>query len=136
VTGPRPTFLYDGDCAFCTSCARFIERWIHTRAAVLPWQFAGLEALGVTRQQAEEAVQWIDPGGSVASGSDAVAKLLADAGSYWQVAGFLLAHRPVRWMAGPVYRLVARNRGKLPGGTAACALPQAERDQLHRRAPG
>jgi hypothetical protein len=30
----------------------------------------------------------------------------------------------------PLYRLISRNRHKLPGGTAACSLPQAERDRL------
>ena len=129
----RPVFLYDGDCAFCSSCARFIERRIRTRARVLPWQFAELEALGVTRQQAEAAVQWIEPDGSVAGGADAIATLLVDAGSYWRVLGLLIGHRPGRWVAGPVYRLVAANRDKLPGGTATCVLPQVERDRLRQR---
>ena len=40
------TFVYDGDCAFCTSCAQFIERRIPTGARVVPWQFADLAALG------------------------------------------------------------------------------------------
>ncbi|MGH9215596.1 MAG: hypothetical protein ACRDZS_05015, partial [Acidimicrobiales bacterium] len=56
----RPVFLYDGDCAFCTSCARFIERHIPTPATVTPWQFADLDALGVRQADAEASVQWID----------------------------------------------------------------------------
>lgn len=128
----KPIFLYDGDCSFCTSCARFIERRMRTRAVVVPWQFAELDALGVTRQQAEEAVQWIGSDGAVASGPEGIAVLLKDAGSYWRPLGFLLGLRPVLWLARPVYRLISRNRDKLPGGTAACALPQAERDKLRR----
>jgi predicted DCC family thiol-disulfide oxidoreductase YuxK len=128
-----PVFLYDGDCAFCTSCARFIERHIPTTAEVTPWQFADLGALGVPQADAEGSVQWIDPrpGGAVqAAGPAAIARLLVDAGSYWRVLGRLLDLRPILWIADPAYRLVARNRHRLPGGTAACRLPQAERDRI------
>lgn len=129
---PRPalraTFLYDGDCAFCSACARFVERRIPTGADVRPWQFADLDALGVSQDAAEQAVQWIAPDGRVDAGPVAIARLLVDAGSYWRPLGWLLALPPVRWLAWPVYRLIARNRHRMPGGTAACALPQAERD--------
>ena len=129
----RAVFLYDGDCAFCTSCARFIERHIPTATVVTPWQFADLEALGVSQDEAEASVQWIDPRAGRrlnASGPAAIARLLVDAGSYWRPLGWLLDRRPVRWIAGPAYRLIARNRHRLPGGTAACLLPQAERDRI------
>ena len=131
--GPdRPVFLYDGDCAFCTSCARFIERHIPTSATVTPWQFADLDALGVRQADAEASVQWIHArsGQPVrAEGTAAIAGLLIDAGSYWRPFGWLLDLRPVRWIAVPAYRLIARNRHRLPGGTAACLLPQAERER-------
>jgi predicted DCC family thiol-disulfide oxidoreductase YuxK len=132
----RPVFLYDGDCAFCSSCARFIERHIPTSAEVTPWQFADLEALGVSQDDAEAAVQWIDPRAErpvSAAGPAAIARLLVDAGSYWRTLGRLLERRPVRWIAGLAYRLIARNRHRLPGGTAACRLQQAERDRLGTR---
>jgi predicted DCC family thiol-disulfide oxidoreductase YuxK len=34
---------------------------------------------------------------------------------------------PLRWIAHGVYRLVANNRDRMPGGTAACKLPAAQR---------
>ena len=132
----RPVFLYDGDCAFCTSSARFIERHIPTSAEVTPWQFADLDALGVSQDDAEASVQWIDPrpdGPVNAAGPAAIARLLVDVGSYWRPVGRLLDWRPVRWIAGPAYRLIARNRHRLPGGTAACRLPQAEREHIDAR---
>jgi len=127
--GPRPVFLFDGDCAFCTTCSQFIDRRIPTTAEVTPWQFADLAALGVTQADAEEAVVWVAPDGVTAAGPDAIARLLVDAGSVWRPLGRVLALRPVSWVAWPVYRWVARNRHRLPGGTAACSLPQAERDR-------
>src|SRR3712207_1142233 len=45
ASATRPTFVYDGDCAFCTACARFIERRIPADVDVVPWQFADLAAL-------------------------------------------------------------------------------------------
>ena len=126
-------FLFDGDCAFCTTCANFIERRIPTGADVTPWQFADLDALGVAPADVEDAVIWVTPDGTQSAGPDAIARLLVDGGSFWRPIGWVLGAVPVRWLAWPVYRLVSRNRHRMPGGTAACSLPQAERD---RRAVG
>ncbi|MEJ3748735.1 DUF393 domain-containing protein [Actinomycetes bacterium KLBMP 9797] len=127
------TFLYDGDCAFCSACARFAERWVPTPARILPWQFADLDALDVTVEECDAAVQWIDPAtGARAAGPDAIAALLRTSRPWWRVAGAVLRLGPVRWLAWPVYRWVARNRHRMPGGTAACSLPQAERGATSR----
>jgi predicted DCC family thiol-disulfide oxidoreductase YuxK len=125
------TFVYDGDCAFCTRCAEFIERRIPTGARVVPWQFADLAALGLTEAECEEAVQWVGADGSRAAGPDAIAKLLGDSAPLWRVAGTGLSFPPVRAVAWPAYRWVARNRHRLPGGTAACSLPQEARERLY-----
>lgn len=122
------TFLYDGDCSFCTSCARFAQRWVPTPADIVPYQFADLPALGVTEAECEEAVQWVpDPPGSrpPLAGPDAIAALLRTSHWAWRLVGWLLAIAPVRALAWPAYRWVARNRHRLPGGTPACALPHA-----------
>jgi predicted DCC family thiol-disulfide oxidoreductase YuxK len=125
------TFVYDGDCAFCTQCAEFIARRIPTGARVVPWQFSDLDALGLTVAECEEAVQWVGADGVRAAGPDAIAKLLADSGPVWRMAGAGLRFPPVRAAAWPVYRWVARNRHRLPGGTAACSLPQEARERLY-----
>ncbi|HEU4423111.1 MAG TPA: DCC1-like thiol-disulfide oxidoreductase family protein [Pilimelia sp.] len=128
----RPTFLYDGDCAFCTACARFVERRVPTPARVVPWQFADLDALGLTAAECEAAVQWVDPDRpGAAAGPDAIAALLLSSGMLWRLAGRVLRLAPVRAVAWPAYRWVARNRHRMPGGTAACALPQAARDERY-----
>lgn len=125
-----PTFVYDGDCSFCTTCAEFVTRRIPTRATVVPWQFADLDALGLTVDQCEEAVQWVGADGETAAGPDAIARLLRDAGRAWQLAGGALGLAPVRLAVWPAYRWIADHRHLLPGGTAACSLPQAQRDAL------
>ena len=142
-----PTFLYDGDCAFCSTCARFIDRWIRTPARVLPWQFTALEPLGLTADECEGAVQWVDatPGVDAARGTrpvagpEGIARLLRSAEGglgrlVWRPAGAVLGTRPILALTWPAYRWVARNRHRMPGGTAACSLSQAARER--RRAAG
>ncbi|MGW2414926.1 thiol-disulfide oxidoreductase DCC family protein [Streptomyces tubercidicus] len=119
----QPVLVFDGDCAFCTSAVRFAERWLRPRCAATPWQFADLAQLGVSRRRAEHEVLWVTPTGAVHGGAQAVAKLLLSADRGWPVVGALLTLPPLRWAAQGVYRLIARNRHRMPGGTAACALP-------------
>ncbi|GAA4467765.1 hypothetical protein GCM10023170_080640 [Phytohabitans houttuyneae] len=122
----QPTFVYDGDCAFCTSCAKFAQRRVPSPARIVPWQFSDLDALGLTAAQCEEAVQWVDPRtGVTAAGPDAIALLLGSSRPWWRFAGAALRVRPVRALAWPAYRWVARNRHRMPGGTAACAVPRS-----------
>lgn len=124
-----PTFVYDGDCAFCSSCARFVQRWIPTPARVEAWQLTDIAALGLTVEECDAAVQWSRSATQHSSGPEAIADLLKSSRPWWRVAGHLLSLRPVLWAAWPAYHWVSRNRDKLPGGTATCALPQAERDK-------
>jgi predicted DCC family thiol-disulfide oxidoreductase YuxK len=119
----RPLLVYDGDCAFCTTSVRFAERRIRPRCTTVPWQFADLDALGITEQRAEHELLWLAPDGTVHGGAQAVSRLLMSAGRGWAVPGALLAVPPVRWIAHGVYRLIANNRERMPGGTPACAIP-------------
>ena len=118
----QPTFVFDGDCAFCTMCARFIERRIATPARIVAWQHADLSELGLTRDACLDAVQWTAPGQPALAGPDAIGALLRSSSPGWRPFGWLLQLPPVRLLAWPLYRLIARNRHRLPGGTAACAL--------------
>ncbi|MEV4630767.1 DCC1-like thiol-disulfide oxidoreductase family protein [Micromonospora sp. NPDC049523] len=131
----RSTFVYDGDCAFCTTCAEFVSRRIPTRARVLPWQFTDIDALGLTVAECDAAVQWVGADGVRAAGPDAIARLLGDSRPVWRVLGRLLRLPPVRAIAWPTYRWVARNRHRMPGGTAACSLPQAVREERYGPTP-
>lgn len=119
--------IYDGDCAFCTSSVLFAERYVRPRCEITPWQFADLDSLGTTRERAEYELLWITPTGVVHGGAQAVAKLLLNAGKGWAVPGALLTLPPLRWIAHGVYRLIANNRERMPGGTPACAVPADRR---------
>lgn len=117
----RPVLLFDGDCAFCTSCVGLVERRIRPAADVVAWQFADLAALGVSEAQAADALQWVEPDGTVLAGHRAVAAMLASSGPVYRLAGRLLLLPGISSAAAHAYRLIADNRHRLPGGTPACA---------------
>ena len=118
-----PVMVFDGDCGFCTSCVEFLGRHVAGGARFVPWQRADLDRLGVTKEQAEAAVLWVAGDGRVAAGPDAVAALFVDAGGVWRRMGEAIRVAPIRAIAWPVYRWIARNRHRFPGGTPACAVP-------------
>ncbi len=117
--------VFDGDCGFCTSAVGLIPRLRLHADRVVPWQQADLPALGLTPEQCSAAVQWVDERG-VASGHRAIARLLMASGPLWAVLGRLALLPGVSAIAARLYRLVADNRGRLPGGTPACAAPRAD----------
>lgn len=118
----RPVLVFDGDCAFCTSCARLVEKRIGPDAEIVAWQLADLAELGVSEEQATAAVQWVEADGTVRSGHEAIAAMLKSSGSIWRIIGRILLLPGISWTAARAYRLIANNRHRLPGGTPACEL--------------
>ena len=123
--------VYDGDCGFCTTCARLLER-IGPDAEIVAWQLADLAELGITEEQAADAVQWVQINGTVRSGHEAIAAALTTAGGIWRIAGRTVLLPGISSIAAWVYRLVADNRYRLPGGTPACAATRGGRPPAPR----
>jgi predicted DCC family thiol-disulfide oxidoreductase YuxK len=115
--------VFDGDCGFCTSSARWIEARLPDTVAVAPWQSCDLDELGLTESDVTTAAYWIDEGGVAHRGHRAIGRALLRAGGFWGFVGRLLITPPVSWLAIPVYALIAKYRYKLPGATDACRLP-------------
>jgi predicted DCC family thiol-disulfide oxidoreductase YuxK len=122
-----PILIFDGDCAFCTTSARWLERKLGSRAPVEPWQFTDLTAYGTSAERAQYEVLWVAADGRIHGGAQAFARWLIDSGGVFKTLGTLITLPPVRLVAAGVYRLIANNRNRMPGGTPACALPQAQR---------
>jgi predicted DCC family thiol-disulfide oxidoreductase YuxK len=125
IGGVSDHLLYDGDCAFCSTSARWAGRWIKARATLVPWQRVKIVESGLTAAECADAVQWVGPHGAPeakAAGPLAIGWFLGTAGQPWRSVGWLLRRRPVLAVAWPVYHWVSRNRHRLPGGTPACSL--------------
>ena len=118
--------VYDGDCSFCSSSARWITaHWYGSQRAVA-WQHlsAGeLERLGLSLDDVRRAVWWIAPSGDRSRGHLAIARALRAADGWLSVVGQILLVPPFRWLAAGAYPLIARWRHLLPGGTPACRIP-------------
>lgn len=128
TTGQVPLLIFDGDCAFCTRCVQFIERRIRRHPRIQSWQKSDLPALGLTQEQCETAVQLVDRG-KLLSAHVAVAHVLIYGKKGWALLGYAMLLPGIKQIAGVVYRWVAKNRDRMPGGTAECALPQSERTE-------
>ncbi|RRD48477.1 thiol-disulfide oxidoreductase DCC family protein [Arachnia propionica] len=128
TTSPRGVLLYDRDCGFCSRCVAWTGRpWLRTELHAIAVQATDPTALGLDRGACLEALHVVDRGGTVHVGSDAVAAALRASRLPWPLLGRLLTMPVIRRIAAAVYRIVARNRHRLPGGTDTCRLATTTR---------
>jgi predicted DCC family thiol-disulfide oxidoreductase YuxK len=117
--------IYDGDCSFCTTCAKWVgTRW-RGRAQAVPWQALDsdeLSAVGLTRDSARSAVWWIDEAGRGSCGHLAIAQAMKIGHGWSAGLGRLLLVPPFRWIGLALYPLIARWRHRLPGGMTTCRM--------------
>lgn len=124
----RRVLVFDGDCAFCSSIARWTAGRLPPGAGTIPWQFLDDPAdVGLTREQVAEAAFWIDEDGRAWRGHEAAALALQEIGGAWRWIGRLMLVAPIDRLAAWAYEVIARNRHRLPGGTPACRLPHGSR---------
>lgn len=118
----RPVFVYDGDCGFCSTTARFIRKWVDRSelVSIKPWQSLDLASLSLTEQQCIDAAQFVSLDGSARAGHRAIAAALTHGPLAWRIVGRILTLGPIDWVAGRVYIWVAAHRTMLPGGSPTC----------------
>lgn len=119
--------LYDGDCRFCSTCARALQRWVQPDCLVLPYQQVDLVRLAVIGRP-ESGVSFVrrDAGiGVDLHGVQAVAAALDLGRTPWPIAGAALRAPVLGSAAAVVYRLLAASGGRLPGGTPTVQLDRA-----------
>ncbi len=121
----RPALIYDGDCGFCTTAVRWLEKNLPAMPETAPYQWADLSVYGLSLDQAQARV-WLVHNGRRHGGAAAVAALFRHQPSHGlRLLGWLGAVWPWSVLADVVYRIVARYRYRLPGGTPACRLPSS-----------
>jgi predicted DCC family thiol-disulfide oxidoreductase YuxK len=136
VQSGHATLVYDGDCGFCTTSALWISRrWSKDGGPeVVPWQRLSHEVIlasGLNRDDFARAAWWID-GSRCDEGSRAVARALIAAGGLWSMVGRAILVPPISWVGPLVYRMVARYRYRLPGGTPACKIQGDASNEVRR----
>jgi predicted DCC family thiol-disulfide oxidoreductase YuxK len=123
VQHERGLLIFDGDCGFCTTSARFASRWVdrHHRYDIQPWQQLDLDQLGLTEDDCIAAAQFVRRDGSVRAGHLAIAEGLKHGAPPWRPLGHAMTVPGISAVAGKVYAWVADHRYAMPGGTPACA---------------
>ena len=114
-----PVVVFDGDCGFCSTTARWLQR--RTTTPIEPWQHLDLAALGLTEGDVRDSAWWVD-GDLREHSSRAIGRALVSCGGVWALLGRIVLLPGMTLVGDPVYRLVARYRHRLPGGTPACRL--------------
>jgi predicted DCC family thiol-disulfide oxidoreductase YuxK len=115
--------VYDGDCGFCTRAADWAVDRLPVGTHVVASHELDLSAVGLTLADVQRSAWWLD-GDRRAGGHESIARCLIAIGGRWRLVGRLLFVPPVSWIAAVVYRLVARFRHRMPGGTAACRVDE------------
>ena len=124
------TLIYDGDCGVCTKLSRVVTTTVRREPgdfAVSAYQHVDLAPLGLTAERCDEALQWVSADRRISSAQDAVARVLLAGKVPFKPLRAVILVPGVNALAGMVYRWVALNRHRLPGGTPACSLPAAQR---------
>lgn len=119
----RVELLFDRDCGFCVWCAAWLVRLDRRgRVTATPLQAPGApERFGVSVDQALEQAWALDWRGERHRGAGAINAALAGVlGSRIPLQVYRVPG--VRRLQDGLYRLVARNRHRLPGRGGSCAL--------------
>jgi predicted DCC family thiol-disulfide oxidoreductase YuxK len=122
---PLPVLVFDGDCGFCTTAVNFMKERLPGFPATIPFQWADLPALGLTTKLASSRVWFVTTEGKFGGAAAMAAILRTQPNGALRFLGWLGTVPPWSWAAELGYRLVARYRHKLPGGTPACAMRPA-----------
>lgn len=94
---------------------------------MVAWQHADLAAIGLTRQQCQEASWYVAFDGSLHRGSDGIGRALREGAIRLRPLGVLLTLPGVRVLARVVYRWIAQNRHLMPGASDQCRVPEGGR---------
>ncbi len=122
MNGPATTLIYDGDCAFCTRCVVWGAANLSAFPNPVAFQSLQPENYGLTDADVRKAV-WVISGATVLSGARAVAWILKGQKSVgWRWFGNFIDWCPIRPISSLVYRIVARNRHRMPGASTECKM--------------
>ena len=121
-----PWLIFDGDCAFCTSSAHWLARRLPSAGAERPAHRLAVHRSGCAwhnRGAHQREALWVSTDGTIYGGAAAFAEWLKFRGGAYGIVGRVIDLPVIRALAAAVYRVIAKNRHRMPGGSPACALP-------------
>jgi predicted DCC family thiol-disulfide oxidoreductase YuxK len=118
--------IYDGDCQFCQLSLEFGLRKLRIFPQYVAFQKIDPRDFGLTAQQVRSRI-WLAQKGprntEALGGHLAAGAILSLQPSRWlRVLGWLTSNPPTSWIANLLYKLIAANRHRLPGGSRACKI--------------
>jgi predicted DCC family thiol-disulfide oxidoreductase YuxK len=118
--------IYDGDCQFCQLSLDFGIKNLRIFPQYVAFQRIDPQDFGLTEKQVRSQI-WLahkTPTSSAALGGHlAAGAILKLQPSWWlRVLGWLASTPPTSWAANLLYKLIAANRHRLPGGSRACKI--------------
>jgi predicted DCC family thiol-disulfide oxidoreductase YuxK len=112
--GEDALFIYDGDCGFCRKWAGWLEQRVCADVRFSSFQELGdLTPLGLTVDDVQTASCLIEHGCPYRGGRG-IARAMARGRGVWKFIGLVLDLWGVRAASALGYKLVARNRHRLP----------------------
>ena len=112
--GVKPLFIFDGECEFCRKWAGWLERRVGTALRFVPYQaMDDLARFHLTVRDVQTASYLVE-GGAAYRGGRGFARAMIHGRSPWRLVGLLLEVPGVRLVSAIAYRLIARNRHRLP----------------------
>jgi predicted DCC family thiol-disulfide oxidoreductase YuxK len=122
----KQILIYDGGCQFCRLSLDFGIRKLSRFPLFVSYQKIDPAKYGLSMAEVSSQVWLAEPttkGLKPLGGHLAVAQILLDQPQfYWRWLGFLMKTPPFSLVADLVYKWVAKNRHRLPGGSRACKL--------------
>lgn len=110
-----PVFLFDGECGFCRKWASWLQRRLPAHTRFVPFQqIDDLSAYGLSARDLTSASYWISDDGVPHRGARSFAHALKTGPLPWSALGMALSAPPIGPLADRLYRVIARNRHRLP----------------------
>lgn len=116
------TVIFDGDCSFCSSAARFAQKYVAPKLNYQPYQQTDLAEFNLALTECEAALQLVTNSGEKFSAERAVLKLLKSGNLFARTVGLALQFPGFKPILKFGYAKVAKNRHRLPGGRPECSL--------------
>ena len=119
-TAPDTVIIYDGDCAFCELWVTRLRRRLPVVPQALPARSVDLDRLGLTPDDVARFAWLITPDRHIAGGAILRELLIRQPRVTLRFLGHLLGLWPIPVIGEGVYRIIARNRHRLPGASDTC----------------